>query len=252
MEEIEQAWKSFESAVGQTWKNAQDQREAGVDVQTQYLAFRYPVHDPEIQEATDTYFSILAAITGLLKHFPALGSSVDGALVHSREFVNALGLAPAERRALEGRLGQLESGKSTLIMGILQGHVNTLQGLKKHLETVNRCRIRATKLQYKVEQWELASQRALTKKFADLAKSQEWKEEAKRKLEFAKPEFIKTMGEYAECFHGVRKGILEAFHKERRTFVGVVIGDGQLSRPSVGVDWDDVDAVLEGVRARAA
>jgi hypothetical protein len=249
MDEVEKAWKSFETAVEQTWQSAQQQREAGVDLQTQLQSFRFPIHDPEIQASSDVYFYILAALTGLLKHFPQYGKTLDTFLLEARNLHSTGALPATEKRRFDAKFAEINSARSLLVSTKIVAHVGKLQHLRKELESVNELRVTATKLRYKVEQWEMTHGNPSAHNFFSLAKGQKWLEEAKAGLDQAKPDFINAMSDFAIRFHHARREILSAFHGERLRFLSSVVFDGGEFRGDC-VTFDDIDEILKCVKKK--
>jgi hypothetical protein len=244
--------EGYFAGIQRSWTESRQKSADGMTIGKQAEQTMFPIRDSDLLRATDDYFAALGIFTQVSdqidaweKNLTSLSTSLGG---NVQSWKSLIGNDP--------RLGTLLAAFSTQVSGlgsrieplvkveIPRFRIKFLPSVKAELAHIDSLRSQARRLQYKVEQLELAVTDNTLKKVIDTTKPA-WLEQARTGLAAAKPLFFQALAEFLERFNGWKAGTRAEFEALRAKVTERL---EQLPPPDVPpappINYGDLDAIL--------
>jgi hypothetical protein len=255
--EWEQQAETFLTDVTAFWNASREKNANGVTFKTQAEEYLITVNDPELQAANTAYFAAVTAVATIANNLALFPKSLTAA---SSDLAKIVDLYRTELSAQEDLLPKVtefvrdaalfDTAVTSGIQQQFEGLVTTAVGpLKAELADINNLRLTAMRLEFKLEQLDLAyADPKVVAKFSLVPDS--WRENTREALVAAKPEFIDAMERFRPRFDEVRRFLFNETEKVKREFVerlGMIQSEPM---PAFApIEYWDIDD-LEGIRPK--
>jgi predicted translin family RNA/ssDNA-binding protein len=243
-------------SVVELWNSSMEKAPSLSDITTHSHDKIFQVQDPELNDASKSYFAAQDTLNKLSRNlalFRKSAASIAAGLqsmgsYYSAAFPEGDELAPKAASFIQNATSVQRADAVVFEAQFTAVVTETLAPLKDELAEVNTLRCAAVRIQYKIEQLERASADALVSKVIPDAK---WLENARESLATAKPAFLTALNGYNAHFDDVRRHLFLELDRMKREFfvqLGAIERDALPMISPIGY-WDIDD--LDGIRPKA-